>query len=185
MAPIGGTRLIEIAYTNHDPRLAASVVNQLVQELVDYNFETGYKATQEASEALSRQLVDLRTQSEDLQAKVAQMQRVSGIYSIGTTEYTEGRQQAYSAVLDQYFSGASIALSDAAQTRILKEAIYHAAQSGDAEMLSSLAGNTLAGAAPSALTNSLVAIQNMRAQEATVQGQLDQLKVKFDLGYPA
>jgi len=180
--PIAGTRLIEITYTNRDPELAASVVNQLVQQLVEYNFESGYKATEAASDALSKQLADLRTQSEDLQAKVAQMQRESGIYSIGTTD-AEGQQQAYSAVLDQ-FQRASTTLSDAAQTRDFKEAIYHAAQSGDAEMLSSLAGNTLAGAAPSGTMNSLATIQSLRAQEATLQGQLDQLKVKFGLGYP-
>src|SRR5208283_815497 len=58
---IGGTRIIGISYTNGDPKLAAAIANQLVQELVEYNFETGYKATEAASEALSKQLVDLRT----------------------------------------------------------------------------------------------------------------------------
>jgi succinoglycan biosynthesis transport protein ExoP len=179
---VGGSRIIEISFTNGDPELAASILNQLVQELVEYNFETGYKATEAASEALSKQLVDLRLQSEELQAKVATMQRQSGIYSIGTTD-AEGRQQAYSAVLEQ-FERASTTLSDAAQTRILKEAIYHAAQAGDAETLSSLAGNTIVGAAPSGITNSLATIQNLRSQEGTLQGALDQLKAKFDVGYP-
>ncbi len=179
---IGGTRIIEIKYLNRDPKLAASVVNRLVQELVAYNFETGYQATQVASEALGKQLVDLRSESEKLQAEVAQMQRQSGIYSIGTTD-AQGRQQAYSAVLEQ-FQRASVTLSETEQTRILKEAIYDAAKSGDAEMLSSLAGNTATGAASSGIMNSLTTIQNLRSQEATLQGQLDQLKVKFDVGYP-
>ena len=143
--PVGGTRLIEIDYLDPDPALAAAVVNQMVQELIDYSFETRYKATEAASESLSKQLAELRIRSESLQAQVAQMQRESGIYSIGTTD-ANGRQQAYSAVLDQ-FQRAATTLSDAAQNRILKEAIYQAAKSGDAEMLSSLAGNTLGGAA--------------------------------------
>ena len=154
----------------------------MVQELIDYSFETRYKATEAASESLSKQLADLRIRSESLQAQVAQMQRESGIYSIGTTD-ANGRQQAYSAVLDQ-FQRAATTLSDAAQNRILKEAIYQAAKSGDAEMLSSLAGNTLGGAASSGITNSLVTIQNLRSQEATLQGQLDQMKTKFGPGYP-
>ena len=179
---MGGTRLIEIDYLSPDPALAAAVVNQMVQELIDYSFETRYKATEAASESLSKQLAELRIRSESLQAQVAQMQRESGIYSIGTTD-ANGRQQAYSAVLDQ-FQRAATTLSDAAQNRILKEAIYQAAKSGDAEMLSSLAGNTLGGAASSGITNSLVTIQNLRGQEATLQGQLDQMKTKFGPGYP-
>jgi polysaccharide biosynthesis transport protein len=180
--PVGGTRLIEIGYLSSDPALASAVVNQMVQELIDYSFETRYKATEVASESLSKQLAELRVRSENLQAQVAQMQRASGIYSIGTTD-AQGRQQAYSAVLDQ-FQRAATTLSDASQNRILKEAIYQAAKSGDAEMLSSLAGNSLGGAASSGITNSLGTIQTLRSQQAMLQGQLDQMKIKFGSGYP-
>lgn len=180
--PVGGTRLIEIDYLSPDPTRAATVVNQLVQELVDYSFETRYKATEAASQSLSKQLADLKIRSESLQAQVAQMQRDSGIYSIGTTD-AQGRQQAYSAVLDQ-FQRAATTLSDAAQNRILKEAIYQASKSGNAEMLSSLAGNTMGGVTSAGITNSLATIQNLRAQEATLQGQLDQMKTKFGPGFP-
>jgi succinoglycan biosynthesis transport protein ExoP len=109
------------------------------------------------------------------------MQRESGIYSIGTTD-AQGRQQAYSAVLDQFQRAAST-LSDAAQNRILKEAIYQAAKTGDAEMLSGLAGNSL-GAASAGMTNSLTTIQTLRGQQASLQGQLDQMRTKFGYGYP-
>jgi polysaccharide biosynthesis transport protein len=180
--PLGGTRLIEVDYLDRDPQLATAVVNQLVQELVDYTFESRYKATEAASASLSKQLADLRIRSQNLQARVAQMQRESGIYSIGTTD-AQGRQQAYSAVLDQ-FQRSATTLSDAAQNRILKEAIYEAAKTGDAEMLSSLAGNTLGGPSSSGLTNSLGTIQNLRGQQAVLQGQLDQMKTKFGSGYP-
>ena len=176
--PMAGTRLIEVDYLDPDPDQASAVVNQLVQELVDYTFESRYKATEAASASLSKQLAELRMRSENLQAQVAQMQRDSGIYSIGTTD-AQGRQQAYSAVLDQ-FQRAATTLSDASQNRILKEAIYQAAKSGDAEMLSSLAGNSLV----SGSTNSLATIQNLRGQEALLQGQLNQMKTKFGPGYP-
>ena len=51
-------------------------------------------------------------------------------------------------------------------------------------MLSSLAGNTLGGPASSGITNSLGTIQALRGQEASLQGQLDQMKTKFGSGYP-
>jgi polysaccharide biosynthesis transport protein len=180
--PVAGTRLIEIDYLDPDPKLAAAVVNELVQGLVDYTFETRYRATEAAYKSLSKQLADLRLRSENLQAQVAQMQRESGIYSIGTTD-SQGREQAYSAILDQ-FQRAATTLSDASQNRILKEAIYQAAKTGDAEMLSSLAGNALGGSSSSGITNSLGTIQNLRGQEALLQGQLDQMKTKFGPGYP-
>jgi polysaccharide biosynthesis transport protein len=180
--PLAGTRLIEVDYLDPDPKLSAAVVNELVQQLVDYTFETRYKATEAASESLSKQLADLRLRSEGLQAQVAQMQHDSGIYSIGTTD-AQGREQAYSAILDQ-FQRAATTLSDASQNRILKEAIYQAARTGDAEMLSSLAGNALGGSASSGITNSLGTIQALRGQEAGLQGQLDQMKTKFGPGYP-
>jgi succinoglycan biosynthesis transport protein ExoP len=180
--PVAGTRLIEVDYLDRDPKLAAAVVNELVQQLVDYTFETRYKATQAASESLSKELAELRGRSEGLQAQVAQMQHDSGIYSIGTTD-AQGREQAYSAILDQ-FQRAGTTLSDASQNRILKEAIYQAAKTGDAEMLSSLAGNALGGPSSSGITNSLGTIQALRGQEAALQGQLDQMKSKFGPGYP-
>lgn len=182
VSPQPGTRLIRIDYIDSDPKIASAVVNSLVQNLLNFDFASRLKATELASAALSKQLADLRVQSEDLQAQVARMQQDSGLYSIGTTD-PQGHQQAYSLVLDQ-FQRSVTTLNDATQNRMWKEAIHKAAQSGDAEMLSSLAGNSLSGSASPAVTNSLLTIQNMRTQEATLRGQLDQLKIKFGPGYP-
>ena len=177
--PIGGTHLIDISYTSTDARLAANVVNGVVQELIDEGRETRAKSAEVASETLTRQLADLRVRSQELQAQVAQMQQQSGIYSIGTTD-AEGHQQAYSAVLEQ-FQRAAKTLSDADENRILKKGIADAARSGNPEVLSSLAGNA---ATSGNVTAALSALQNLRAQQATVEAQLDQLKVKFGPGYP-
>jgi succinoglycan biosynthesis transport protein ExoP len=182
VSPQPGTRLIQIDYMDSDPKVAAAVVNSLVQSLLNFDFASRLKATELASAALSKQLADLRVKSEGLQSQVAQMQRDSGLYSIGTTD-PQGHQQAYSLVLDQ-FQRSVTTLNDATQNRMWKEAIYKAAQSGDAEMLSSLAGNSLGGGASPAVSNSLLTLQTMRTQEATLRGQLDQLKIKFGPGYP-
>jgi uncharacterized protein involved in exopolysaccharide biosynthesis len=37
--PVSGTRLINIEYLSTDPQTAAAVVNRLVQDLIDYNFQ--------------------------------------------------------------------------------------------------------------------------------------------------
>lgn len=179
VVPSSGTHLLNVSFMSSEPTVAATVVNELIQDLILENFETHAKATQVASAALGRDLTDLRSRSEQLQTQVARMQVESGIYSAGTTD-AQGRQQAYSAVLEQ-FQRSATTLSNTAENRILKQGIAEAARSGDAESLSSLAGN---GATSGAITTSLTTLQTLRTQEATLQGQLDQLKTKFGPGYP-
>jgi len=178
--PVAGTRLIEIDYTSSDRDISAAVVNTLTKALVDYSFQTRYNATNETSKWLSEQLGTLRKNSEDLQAKVVNLQRESGVYSLGTTD-AQGNEQSYSAVVDK-LQQATAAVTAAEQNRILKEAIAKAAQSGDGEMLSGLGGNSTAGGA--GMNNALSVIQNLRQQEATQQAALGEAKAKYGSSYP-
>jgi len=178
--PTAGTRLIEIDYLNPDPKLAAAVVNEITQGLIDYNFQTRFNATNQASTWLTGQLADLRTTTEDLQAKVVKLQRESGVYSLGTVDAT-GKEMAYSGVLDQLQQETS-ALSMAQQNRILKGAIAKAAESGDAETLSGLSGNTMIGT--TSMANSMALIQALRQQESLQQGMVKEAEAKYGSSYP-
>ena len=175
--PNAGTRLIEVHYLNPDPQVSAAVVNTLTKSLIDHNFQTRYEATNQASTWLNNQLGELRKQTEDLQARVADLQKQTGIYNLGVTD-AQGRAQAYSAVLDQ-LQQSSRALNTAKQNRILKGAIQKAAEAGDAEMLSGLAGNTLM-----TTNNTLEVIHALRQQEATQQSALQQALAKYGSDYP-
>ncbi len=177
--PLPGTRLIEISYLSPDPKLAAAVVNKLTQSLIDYSFQTRFDVTNQAAGWLSGQLGDLRQQSEQLQKQVNDLESRSGVYSLGTVD-SQGRNQTYSDVLEK-LQQATTAVSQAEQNRILRGAIVHAADSGDAEMLSGLAGNSMNGAA---VNNSLTVIQNLRGQEATEQATLQQAEAKYGRAYP-
>lgn len=177
--PVSGTRLIQVSYLNPDPKLAAQVVNKLTQALVDYSFQTRFDATNQAAGWLSSQLGDLRQQSEQLQRQVADLESKSGVYNLGTVD-AQGRDQSYSGVLDK-LQQATAALSQAEQNRILRGAILHAAENGDADMLSGLAGNTANGAATN---TTLTLIQSLRAQEATQEAALQQAQLKFGPAYP-
>ena len=180
--PVGGTHLLEVSYTDTEPQRAAAVANELVRQLVEYNEETQSGATMQASKELGKELEGLRMRSETLEKHVVAIQQQTGTYIIGATD-EQGRQQAYSAVLSQFQRAADV-LSDATQNRILKEAVYHVAKTGDAELISGLMGNGISGPAPAGVSNSLGMLQNLRIQESTAQAQLDQLKVKFGPGYP-
>ncbi len=177
---VSGTRLIEIDYLNPDPKLAAAVVNELTQGLINYTFQTRYNATNQASSWLAGQLTELRTQSEALQAKVVDMQRQSGVYSLGTVD-AEGREQAYSGVLDR-LQQETLALSLVKQNRILKGAIAQAAHTESAEMLSGLSGNSMAGGV--SMNNTLALIQTLRQQEATQQAVVQEAEAKYGPSYP-
>jgi polysaccharide biosynthesis transport protein len=184
---VPGTRLIDVSYTNPDPKVAAAVVNHLIQALADFSFQTRYNATSQASEWLGSQLSDLRKQSEDLQAKVVQLQRDSGVFTLGGGTETDGKPQGgtgiYSSVLDR-LQQATASLTAAESNRILKRAIYDAAKSGDAELISGLAGNAGSTGMSAGLASSLSLIQNLRLQQATLQGQLDEVSAKFGPAYP-
>jgi polysaccharide biosynthesis transport protein len=176
--PVAGTRLIDVSYLNPDPKLAADIVNHLAQGLADYNFQTRHKATSQTAEWLAGQLSDLRKQSEDLQEKVAQSQRDSGVLSLGGVD-AQGREQLYSSIMDK-LQQATAAYSQAEQNRIQKGAVYQAALSGDPEAVSGLSGNGVTSAADSSLT----LIQNLRMQLTDLQSQIGQLAAKFGPAYP-
>lgn len=177
--PVNGTRLIEITYLSSDPKTAAAVVNTLATSLIDYANSARLTGHKEETSWLDGQMEQLKRKSEALEKNVADLQGNAGIYNLGITD-GQGHAQAYSGVIDQ-LQQATIALAQAEQNRILRGAIAHAAENGDADMLSGLAGSAVgAGAA----NNSLLLIQNLRAQEAALTAQLRQAEVKYDEGYP-
>ncbi len=177
-----GTRLLEVDYTNRDPRIAASVVNHLVQALIDYTFQTKFKATNQVSQWLEGQLGDLRKQSEQLQARVVALQQGSGIFGLGGTD-PQGKPVIYSPVLDR-LQQSTAQLSQAQMNRVLKGSVAEVVETGNAELISQLSGTSIAGASGQGVMNSLALIQNLRLQEATLQAQIDQDATQFGPAYP-
>jgi len=173
-----GTRLLQVSYADPDPKLSAAVVNKLVQSLTDFSFESKTASSSEASDFLQSQLADLRKQSEEDQAKLAALQKGTDMFSLGTD--SNGHEQLYSSVLDK-LQQSTAALSAANQNRIVKEAVYKAVRTGNAELISELSG-TAGGAG--AVANSLVLIQNLRLQQSTLQQQIADGELKYGTAYP-
>src|SRR5579885_1514694 len=169
--PVTGTRLINVSYTNPDPKLAPEVVNHLIGALADYTFQARFTATAQASTWLTAQLEDLRKQTENLQAKAITLQRDTGMF---------GDDESHNVVLTR-LEGLNQALAAAESNRILKEAVYRTASSGNPELIAGLSGNLAAGAP---IANGLALIQTLRSQEATVKAELDEDKVRYGAAYP-
>jgi capsular exopolysaccharide synthesis family protein len=179
--PVAGTRIIEVSYLNPDPVVAAAVTNSLSEGLIDYNFQIRHAATSRTAQWLSGQLGDLRHQSEELQAKVAQAQRDSGVLSLGGVD-SQGREQLYSNVLDK-LQQATTAYTQAESSRILKQATYEVAKTGDPEAITGLAGYPMF-AGISGMAQSLALVQSLRMHEADTQSQIAALAAKFGPSYP-
>lgn len=179
--PVAGTRLIDVSYFNPDPVVAAAVVNSVSQGLMEYDFQIRHSATSKTAQWLSGQLGDLRRQSEELQMKVAQAQRDSGVLSLGGVD-SQGREQLYSNVLDK-LQQATTAYSQAESSRIVKQATFEIAKTGDPEAIAGLAGNPMF-AGTNGMASSLSLIQSLRLQQADEQSQIAALAAKFGPAYP-
>lgn len=173
VAPVTGTRLINVSYSSSDPAAASFVVNRLIAALREYTFESRFQATAQASDWLSGQLAALRKQTEQLQQEANRLQQGTGIY---------GEDAAHNLVLAR-LDGLNGALAAAESNRILKQAVWQVAKSGDPELISGLAGNAAAGASP-AMTNSLALLQTLRAREAAVNEQIAEDTARYGSAFP-
>ncbi len=173
VAPVTGTRLIDVSYSSPDAQMAAKVVNRLIEALTEYTFQSRFQATAQTSAWLGSQLAGLKKQTEDLQEAADRLELGTGIY---------GEDASHNLVLAR-LEGLNEALSAAESNRILKQSVYEVSKSGDPDLISGLAGNAAAGATP-AMSNSLALLQTLRGQEASVQAEIDEDDARYGSAYP-
>lgn len=173
VAPVSGTRLIDVSYASPDPKLAAKVVNRLIAALEEYTFQSRFQATSQASTWLAGQLAGLKKQTESLEQTANGMEQGTGVY---------GGDAAHNLVLAR-LDQLNLALQRAESDRILKQSIYEVVKSGNAGMISGLAGNATAGASP-AMNNSLALLQTLRGEQAKVQATIDEDNARYGSAYP-
>jgi len=171
IAPLAGTRLIAISYSDPDPRRAAAVADALVQALSDASFQSRSSAATQSAAWLSAQLAELKRQTDALDARAASLDRTAGDY---------GDDDAHNVVLTRLDS-LNTALSAAESSRIVREAIWRAAASGNPELISSLGGNSSAG---SATQNAFALLQTLRSQESQAKAQLAAFTDRYGENWP-
>jgi ribosomal protein S6 len=171
---IPGTRMIEVHFLNPDPQLAADIANTLVGDYLEQYFRTRYNATAQASEWLSKQLAELRSQAEEAQEKVVQYQKAKGI--LGTDE----ANNVVMAKLEEL----NKQLTAAEANRMLKQTGYQIAKSGNAELISTVGSSNLLGSLAGMNSNPLALIQSLRSQQAELKVQYAQAASKYGPAYP-
>ena len=171
---IPGTRMIEVHFLNPDPQLAADIVNTLVGDYLEQYFRTRYNATAQASQWLSKQLAELRSQAEEAQEKVVRYQKAKGI--LGTDE----ANNVVMAKLEEL----NKQLTAAEANRMLKQTGYQIAKSGNAELISTVGSSNLLGSLAGMNSNPLALIQSLRSQQAELKVQYAQAASKYGSAYP-
>ncbi len=168
---VPNTRIMEIHYRSPDKNLAARVVNALASTYVEQNFKTRFESTMQASDWLSKQLVDLQIKVESSQEKLVKYQKEHEILGI------DEKQNITTAKLDEL----NRELTNAESARMEKESIYRLAQSGDSDAIAAAANPD--SAAKGSAANSLL-LEKLREQEADLKIQAAQLNTQFGPSFP-
>src|ERR1700676_827039 len=165
------TRIIEIRYRSPDKNVAARVVNTLANTYVEQNFKTRFESTMQASDWLSKQLVDLQIKVETSQEKLVKYQKEHEILGI------DEKQNITTAKLDEL----NRELTSAESERMDKESVYRLVQAGDSDSIAAAAN--VDGAARGSSANSAL-LEKLREQQADLKIQVAQLSTQFGPSYP-
>ena len=154
------TRVIEIRFQNTNPKLASDIVNNIVDAYLQHNFDVKYQGAVQVSEWLSKQMEELKINAAQAEQRLVDFQKQNNI--IGTDENNN-------IVIDR-LRHLNSQLADAEGDRIIKEARYRLASSGNPELVAAVVPSTM--------------LQALRTQEADLKSQYAQLDAKFGSGFP-
>ncbi len=166
------THIIKVSFRSPDKELTANVVNTLMSTYAENNFKSRFDSTMQASDWLSKQLVDLQMKVETSQEKLVRYQKEHEI--LGMDE----KQNITTAKLDELNKSLTAAESD----RMAKESVYRLVESGDADTIAS-AASTL-DAAGAGTTSDSALLSTLRTKEADVRIQAAELSTQFGPSYP-
>jgi capsular exopolysaccharide synthesis family protein len=165
------TRIIEVHYRSPDPQMAANVVNTLMQTYVENNYKARFESTMQASDWLTKQLVDLQMKVETDEEKLVRYQKEHEI--LGTDE----KQNIIMSKLDEL----NKALTEAESERMDKEALYRLVESGDPDAIAASASSVTQG--PSSQSASVL-LDNLRTKQVDLKIQVADLSTQFGPSYP-
>lgn len=167
------TRIIEIRFRSPNPDRAAQVVNTLMHTYVEQNFKTRFESTMQASDWLSKQLVDLQIKVETSQEKLVKYQKEHNILGI------DEKQNIITSKLDEL----NKSLTEAEADRMEKESVFRLVQNNETDPASAATiGNNISQTSGANTTSSL--LEKLQEQEADLKIQIAQLNTQFGPSYP-
>jgi uncharacterized protein involved in exopolysaccharide biosynthesis len=157
---------LQIEYTDSDPKLAAEVVNHLVDVSADDSVRTTVTSTNPSSQWLEDRLSALRAQSETLQSKMAASQMSSG------SVYPDLRNEPviYTSALAQ-LKRSAVLLSQARMNSILKASVVEVVNTGDPPSISRLSSSSIAPVIGESVRASFIVVNDLLRRQATLELQ--------------
>ena len=162
--PIRRSRAVEIDFDSLDPELSARVVNAVASNYMQKNLEAGYDSAQQASDWLSKKLVDLKSKLEKSDEAMQKYAADNGLVILGSDN---GNSES---IINQSLLELQQELNHAQDVRYEKESVYRLLQAGDY------------GSLPGVFDNKL--LQDLTVRLADLQRERAQLAVTFRDDYP-
>ena len=154
------TDIITVKFRARDPKLAAEVVNAVVSSYAERNFRSSYDAATQVSSWLSAQMDDLKLKANEAQEKLTALQKRRGLIGVDESDN----------IVTDKLKDLNEQLTTAESDRILKEARYRIAGSGNPELIASTVPEPT--------------LQVLRSQQAQLRVDHARLSTKFGGGYP-
>ena len=154
------TDILSVAFRTKDPKLSAEVVNSIVTSYTERNFRSSYDSATQVSNWLSAQMDDLKLKANEAQEKLAALQKRRGLIGVDETDN----------IITDKLKDLNEQLTAAESDRIVKEARYRIAGSGNPELIASTVPDAT--------------LQVLRSQQAQLRVDYAKLSTKFGDGYP-
>ncbi len=158
-----GTELVEVHFRNQSPAVAAAVSNAIVDRYRDRSVRTRYDGTVRISDFLAKQLDSLKSQATEAQDALAAYQKQNGLIGVASNGSGEDLTVDNLRTANQQ-------LSEAQADRVVKEARYRMAMTGNPQLLLSVAPSST--------------LSQLQQQEAALTVQQAQLQSKFGPQWP-
>jgi len=157
---VPSTEIVEVRFRSPDPALATEAANSVVDEYMKRNFLARVNGTAQVSVWMSKQLEEIRNNTDESQHKLADFQRYNNL--LGTDESDN--------IVTNRLKQLNEELTQAEADRIVKEGRYRLANSGNPSLIDSM--------------SSSATLQALQSRRADLQIQYSQLGAKFGSGYP-
>jgi succinoglycan biosynthesis transport protein ExoP len=162
--PLKRSRLVEVTFESHDPKLAAQVVNALASAYIDQNLDARWEASQKASEWLSQQLLDMKAHLEKSEDELQKYARENGLLFLETDKGTTEN------IVTERLRQLQEELTKAQADRYTKESLYRLVEEGDF------------GSLPGVFDDKLM--QDLTEKLAELERERSRLITNFNADYP-
>ena len=154
------THMVLVSYESTNARETALVVNSLIKNFVENNFQTKYNATRQATGWMEGQLDELKVKVEKAQQAMVNYERANNIANLGEKQ----------TVAESRFEDLSKEFNQAQSDRLTKESLYRMVATNDGQVGFLTTGNGL--------------LANLEAKEVDLKEQYSEALAQYGPTYP-